>query len=407
MQHLEPSPANITPSLNESASTVLDISLASTSIVVVDDDQFMRSFIGTLLANAGYTNISFAENGERGLELIRSTHPSCVLLDIDMPVMSGLEVLEHIRADPLIYDLPVLVISARTEHQERNEILHAGATNLISKPIDHILMIERVADTIKHKLLVDQLKEFHRRLEIELSMAADMQNSLMPTRDEMAIIESKHSVKMVSHVRPSSELGGDCWFLQPIDNDRFGVMIVDFAGHGVASALNTFRLHMVIDRIGVCKGSPAEYLEQINQELVSVMATGQYCTALYALVDTTNNKLTYSGAAAQSLIYGNTGTHQPILGDGSGLPIAVRKNTKYDDKTVEFTEGSFLFLFSDALTETDCGEAGDLGTEGVLSLVEKYLDPDPGTSLGDILAHFYEQTTLPLPDDLTTIWVSR
>ncbi len=382
-------------------------SLASSPILVVDDDEMIRLYLATYLQNAGFENIRFAENGAEALTSIAERLPACVVLDINMPVMDGHQALKKIRASEDLKDLPVLVVTGHDSRDERNEILRAGASNLISKPIDGDILVERVTNLVERELLFAQLSGFHARLSTELSYAAEMQSDLLPTQNQIDYIEAQYGVGLANHSKPSSELGGDSWALEVIDDSRFGLLIVDFSGHGVSAALNTFRLHTVMDRIDAPALSPAEYIEAINAEIAAVMPLGQYCTMLYAVVDIEHNRLTYSGAAAPPPIIGNLNDAKINTGDGSGLPVGIRPRSTYINHIVDFPKGSYLFLYSDALLETELDNDLALETDGIVKLVERCQNPSAAKSLADLLAIFYEQAPDPLPDDLTCIWLNH
>ncbi len=80
-------------------------------ILVVDDDQAMRTMLETVLLDEGYLVI-LARNGKEGLELVSKQRPALVLLDLMMPVMDGWQFLEAIKQIPEFQDLPVLLLSA-------------------------------------------------------------------------------------------------------------------------------------------------------------------------------------------------------------------------------------------------------------------------------------------------------
>lgn len=382
-------------------------SLTESPILVADDDEAIRFFVAAHLGEAGFKNISFAENGVEALAKISKIKPACVVLDIMMPVMDGNEVLKQVRANEATRDMPVLVVTSYDSHDERNNILRAGASNLISKPIDGEILNERVVNLVERALLFAQLKEFHSRLSFELSSAAQMQSDLIPTEETISRISKRYQIDLACHTRPSSELGGDYWALQEIDSHKLGVMIVDFSGHGVSAALNTFRLHTLMNKVALVESSPAAYVTKLNAELADVMPPGQYCTLLYAIIDLENNCLTYSGAAAPSPVIGSVTSSDLFVGDGSGLPVGIRAHASFEDHVIDFPPGSFLFLYSDALLETELDEGRELEIEGIVRLVKTHKTDAASTSLKLLLDDFYGRAPDPLPDDLTAIWVCR
>jgi CheY-like chemotaxis protein len=95
-------------------------------VLVVDDDAEIRETLSALLEHEGYTVLS-AENGKQALEHLHQTTPSCVLLDLMMPVMSGWEVLEEVQESAELSTIPIVVVSA---------MCAPGARHCLQKPVD-------------------------------------------------------------------------------------------------------------------------------------------------------------------------------------------------------------------------------------------------------------------------------
>ena len=118
-------------------------------ILVVDDEEINRELLGNIL-NEKY-KVEYASDGEEAMQCIRRdrTLLSCILLDLNMPKKSGLEVLTEIRADDALSHIPVMILTA---HQEAEiESLESGAYDFIVKPFEMPrLILARVAKTILH-----------------------------------------------------------------------------------------------------------------------------------------------------------------------------------------------------------------------------------------------------------------
>jgi phosphoserine phosphatase RsbU/P len=379
----------------------------SRPLLIVDDEEILRQTTEIYLAEAGFKDIAFAENGVEALKKIAAHRPACVVLDIQMPEMDGYEVLRQLRSNVDTEDLPVLVVTSQDSREERNRILRAGASSLISKPVEGDFLIQQVMNLVEHKMLIDQLSRFHDRLSPELALAAEMQRDLIPSPTDINDIESQYGVQIASHFQTSSELGGDYWTATALDENRFGLMSVDFSGHGISAALNTFRLHLLLSRMDYNVTSPANYLSVVNDELAPIMSVGQFCTMLYAVVDIRENTLTYAGAAAPSPVFGLRDRGDIEVGDGSGLPLGIKPDVAYIDRVVKFEAGSFLFLFSDALFETERDILGLFDMDDVLSSVQKNRSFKAEVALENVLGEFYQNAPDPLPDDLTALWISR
>jgi twitching motility two-component system response regulator PilH len=101
-------------------------------ILVIDDSSFLRRIVKSELQSKGHV-VREAPNGKAGLEGARSERPDCMLLDLAMPELGGLEVLDALREeDP---SMPVVVVTADIQETTRQECLRRGATAVINKPV--------------------------------------------------------------------------------------------------------------------------------------------------------------------------------------------------------------------------------------------------------------------------------
>ena len=108
-------------------------------VLVVDDDPAILEICSDLLQTEGYT-VSVATNGQQALEQIRTDPPNVILMDIMMPVLDGVEACRQVKANPATAEIPVVLMSARTNLTRQSQDL-ASADALVAKPfdIDHLL----------------------------------------------------------------------------------------------------------------------------------------------------------------------------------------------------------------------------------------------------------------------------
>lgn len=104
-------------------------------VLVVDDDPTVRELLHAELTNAGH-DVELAVDGSAGLELLRSSRPDAVLLDVMMPGLSGWEVLRELRSDSSFDGLTVVLLSARDRADDVRHGYELGASLVLSKPYD-------------------------------------------------------------------------------------------------------------------------------------------------------------------------------------------------------------------------------------------------------------------------------
>ena len=103
------------------------------TILIIDDEIICRSTMEALIESENYT-LLFAENGKQGLEKAEVMVPDLILLDVMMPGMNGFEVCRHLRANPQLSRLPVVMVTAWDDPVARQRCLDIGATDVICKP---------------------------------------------------------------------------------------------------------------------------------------------------------------------------------------------------------------------------------------------------------------------------------
>jgi FixJ family two-component response regulator len=116
-------------------------SVSENEIFVVDDDEDVRESLSVIFSEEGYRVQSFAE-GNSFLAAMRSRKPGCVILDVNMPGRSGIDVLKALSAQN--YYAPIFVVSGQAEIPLAVDAIKNGALDFIAKPFDIDLVIERV-----------------------------------------------------------------------------------------------------------------------------------------------------------------------------------------------------------------------------------------------------------------------
>ncbi len=142
------------------------VNILSAKILVVDDQQSNISLLEQMLTEAGYTDVTTTMNPQEVSALHRKNQYDLILLDLQMPVMDGFQVMEVLKTSHVDAYLPVLVLTAQPGHKLK--ALQAGAKDFISKPFDLIEVKMRIHNMLEVRLLYKQLEGYSKRLELEV-----------------------------------------------------------------------------------------------------------------------------------------------------------------------------------------------------------------------------------------------
>jgi signal transduction histidine kinase len=128
-------------------------------ILVVDDNRVNRMKLSMNLEQQGHT-VSVAEDGQQALEMLKTEPYDVVLLDIMMPGMDGFQVLEKVKSDPALRDIPIIVISALEELDSAVRCIEMGAEDYLPKSFNPVLLRARLNSSLQKKKLRDLEKVY-------------------------------------------------------------------------------------------------------------------------------------------------------------------------------------------------------------------------------------------------------
>lgn len=119
------------------------MNVTNTSILVVDDEEPNRDILSRRLTKEGYS-VGVAEGGNQALHMMRLKRYDLVLLDIMMPGIDGYEVLKRIKAEPVLHDIPVIMVTALNDESNLKRCLKLGAADYIGKPFELSFLKSRI-----------------------------------------------------------------------------------------------------------------------------------------------------------------------------------------------------------------------------------------------------------------------
>lgn len=122
------------------------------TILVIEDEKNIGNYIETIIISNGYKALR-AFNGMSGLSMCTSHHPELILLDLGLPDIDGMEVLQRIRG---FSNVPIIVISARTQEKEKVSALDEGADDYITKPFGSEELLARIRTALRHSTRAEQ-----------------------------------------------------------------------------------------------------------------------------------------------------------------------------------------------------------------------------------------------------------
>lgn len=366
-------------------------------ILIIDDNEINREICSINLEEMRVP-LYFAENGQEGLEKALEICPDLILLDIMMPIMDGFAMLGKLKRDEGLSEIPVLMLSAKSETDSIVRALELGANDYLKKPFEAEEMVARVKTLLRSRYLEKQIKE-------DLRTGAAMQQRFL-TDAETAMAQLEQScLKTVIYNKPYASISGDFYYAFPLPPAGTGIFLGDSCGHGLPAALISMRIIGLLQQIAKENPSPAQILSRLNNDLYGLLPSEKFvagsCLAFF------ENTCTICNAAQPYPVLLTAKGLEEIVLDGP--PMGMRPDCSYQERSVEFRPGDRLILFTDGVVEATDWQEDYFGKKRLVDCLTRHAETASLQELKDALLedlHHFSKNA-PFDDDQTIILFER
>ena len=328
----------------------------SSRVLVADDDPVARQIIRLLLRREGCL-IELVENGTAAVSRAREFKPDLVLLDVNMPDMSGFEVCRRLRADREVAEVPIMMLTDLNDREARLRGLEIGADDYITKPFDPLELGARVRTVLR-------LNRYRRvqeanRLAHQLEMAAAIQQLLLPR--ETPVVPG---IAVATRYQSASEVGGDFFDFIRRGPDLYFV-IADVSGHGVASAIFMSNARSALRSLLDTTADLARLAEGVNARMTDDSGdSGVFVSAIIGRYDPLSRGLRFANCGHPApVILRHDGRTEEIA--AGAAPLGLTEPLHAEIHETLLAPGDLLCMFTDGLIEAANGAGEMFGTSRV------------------------------------------
>ena len=369
--------------------------MVKNKILIVDDEVFNLDLLEYALESLNDIIITRASNAAMALDILQNSKQDLIILDISMPGMTGLEMLQKLKLSENTKYIPVIMVTAKNE--ERHNALKSGSEDFLAKPIDTIELKFKVNNLLKLKKFNDLQQHFNQRLkeevqkkqqeleklihvEQELSMAKDIQQGLLPKS-----YPTKAGLEIYGSCTQAHDIGGDYYDVFETECGNYTLFIIaDVSGHGLSSALIAMQFRTLVHaHFYTVENSLSVTVEKINTIFTKDNnESSMFITALFL-------KLNHKTGILELV---NAGHHAPIgsinMSHNSGIPIGVLEHTTYTTLEVPFNKNDYLILFTDGILEEE-NHLGEMYEKHFYLHYEEIKIFSPKKQIESLLKKFY------------------
>ncbi|MGG0649974.1 fused response regulator/phosphatase [Bacillus mycoides] len=326
------------------------------SILIVDDNPVNIFVIEKILKQAGYQDLVSLNSAQELFEYIhfgkdssRHNEIDLILLDIMMPEIDGLEVCRRLQNEEKFKDIPIIFVTALEDANKLAEALDIGAMDYITKPINKVELLARMRVALRLKSELNWHKEQEENLRNELDLATQVQRNLLssPLREDHIKIEASYL--------PSFKLAGDMYYWYKIDENRYGIILLDVMGHGVSASLVCMFISSVLRETIKCLIDPELVIKDLNKYMTLLHNENDnipyYFTAIYLVVNIENRTIEYVNAGHPSG-YVLVDEENIIELDRGSCAVGFFDEIKVEKTVIPFEKNAQILLFTDGVLES-------------------------------------------------------
>ena len=377
-------------------------------LLVVDDLEINRDLLVRRVQRLGH-EAEIAVNGRDALAKLGTGVWDLVLLDITMPELDGYDTLRLIKADPLLADTPVVMVSAIDETESVVRCLELGADDYLTKPLNPVILKARIESTLAKKRLADQRRVAMQALAREMDIGQRIQQGFLPEA-----MPALAGWELAGGCIPARRVSGDFYDAFVLPSGRLALVVADVCDKGVGAALY-MALFRTLLRAMSCHASGDEpagdtLLRTVaftNDYIATVHGRdGMFATVFFAILDPAGGRLDYVNAGHDApIIRRQAGDVQRL--EPSGPAVGLWAGNRCPVQTAMLAPGESLLAFTDGVTEA-IGDAGPFGEAALLDVVVA-ADHLPAS---DLLAAVHERLAAHVGahdqhDDITMLCVVR
>ncbi|OMF23453.1 response regulator [Paenibacillus sp. FSL H8-0548] len=323
-------------------------------IIIVDDNATNQIIIKAILNKAGYKELKTASSAMELYKLLdiesdTTAEPNVdlILMDMMMPEIDGLEACKKVLRKERYKDVPIIFVTALGDSNKMAEALDAGASDYVMKPINKMELLARIRSALRLKHEIDWHKERDKQVNFKLELAKKVQRNVLsqPINDEFVNINAIY--------QPSTELAGDFYAWYRIDEGRYGVILLDMMGHGIASSLVCMYISSVLKDTITRITEPDLVMHELNRYMNQLYKKEEllnyYFTAIYLVLDTNKRTIDYvnAGHPAGRLLVGD---ELMLLTEGC-CAIGLFESIDIAKGSLTYSDNMRIILYTDGLSE--------------------------------------------------------
>ncbi len=364
-------------------------------VLVVDDNPVNRMLLGQMITNVGL-EVAYAEDGIGAIQQYEELRPSLILMDVNMPELNGIDATLQIKSLAGERFIPIILVSGAEEHDVIRAAIDAGGDDFIQRPFPLELLEGKIVALRRIAELYQQVSRLNQIRASEAEVAEQLLSGAVES-DNVALDQIR------IHKQPAATFSGDVQLTAYRPNGDLNVLLGDFTGHGLTSALGALPLSETF-RAMTAKGYDAEdILIQINRKLNRLLPTGLFLAAAIVTLNADGSVRIWNGGLPDVMVFRRGQLVKRISSSHPPLGILPQlKELQFELYTL--APEDHLLLISDGVLEAHNRLDEMFGEERLLRAISKGAVQPQGSLVDSVLVQLDEfMAGQPPKDDISLI----
>ena len=372
--------------------------MKSEPILIVDDQEDQRYFLKSVLKQLR-CEILEACSGKEAFEILEQKKIALILLDIQMPLMNGIDTAKHIRAIKLCEQTPILFMSA--SRQSENDIFtgyQSSAVDYLLKPLAPPIVLSKVKVFLDLHHQKKELEKRNQELQDDLNLASEFQRSILPKVYKTPFLD------IATRYIPYGGVSGDIYEMSLNREGDLCVFLGDATGHGIAAAFMTMMIQIGVGNLR--HDLPTHEAIRTLNRLLASRETGKSVTGICLKISSLGHLSATHAGHPPLIIIPHAHPNEPVIFQEGGCPLGMffEEVVPYMDENYLLREGDKVFLYTDGVIEWSNAQGELFGIHRMSQFLSKHHHLQLDSILSQLIEslHIFSQG-LPCKDDLTVL----
>ena len=339
-------------------------------VLVVDDQELNRNLLQHMLKHEGF-EVVLANDGYQAIEKCKEESPDLVLLDVVMPNLDGYETAPRLKELSGEVYLPIIFITALGDQESLKRCLDVGGDDFLNKPFDRVILQAKIKAHARIRDL--SIKTYEQKKELDYHrLQTEREHQIVEHIFNRALAGNYKAPDLLQfHLSPASMFNGDLLLVEVGPTGNLYLMMGDFTGHGLSSAIGTLPVSRTFYSMAQKGMAVGDIAHEVNKILLTLLPDDMFCAA--AIIELNSSGKTLSiwagGTPDMYIVTGQQGITQTI--HSQHMALGVLEDDEFEHTSVNYsvTEQDRLIVFTDGVVEAFNSEREMFGYDRLIDLL--------------------------------------